>query len=242
MFYRCTASLHDSCACCRLQLLLCRVRGECGRSACSCRSGAVGAGLAGSGLPCVDDACQLVQVRCSWSSSAHLSVCASRRLREPAYGVAFTGAGLLPMEPVEESEVCCWFGWCVLEGFSQSGALVVLVEVLPGPACVASAVLLAAVFSLMVRVLWSWGLCILVKVLPRIALCRFWQRFFPGVLCLHAPVSLKLPTGTGDWLEDLGTCGIAELREEMSWRGAIPVGARGGFGVNRENSGGLSMF
>ncbi|MQM12415.1 hypothetical protein Taro_045332 [Colocasia esculenta] len=28
-----------------------------------------------------------------------------------------------------ESEVCCWFGWCVLEGFSQSGALVVLVEV-----------------------------------------------------------------------------------------------------------------
>ncbi|MQL92259.1 hypothetical protein Taro_024872 [Colocasia esculenta] len=26
------------------------------------------------------------------------------------------------------------------------------------------------------------GLCILVKVLPRIALCRFWWRFFPGVL------------------------------------------------------------
>ena len=43
--------------------------------------------------------------------------------------------------------------WLVCPGgFSQNGALVVLVEVLPGPACVASAVLLAAVFSLMVRV------------------------------------------------------------------------------------------
>ncbi|MQM12928.1 hypothetical protein Taro_045850 [Colocasia esculenta] len=29
-----------------------------------------------------------------------------------------------------EFEVCGWFGWCVLKGFSQSGALVVLVEVL----------------------------------------------------------------------------------------------------------------
>ncbi|MQM00197.1 hypothetical protein Taro_032929, partial [Colocasia esculenta] len=29
-----------------------------------------------------------------------------------------------------------------------------------------------------------WVLCILVKVLPRIALCRFWRRFFPGVLCV----------------------------------------------------------
>ncbi|MQM07369.1 hypothetical protein Taro_040208 [Colocasia esculenta] len=54
--------------------------------------------------------------------------------------------------PCVLSEVCCWFGWCVLEGFSQSDALVVLVEVLPGPACVASAVLLAAVFSLMSRI------------------------------------------------------------------------------------------
>ncbi|MQM21141.1 hypothetical protein Taro_054175, partial [Colocasia esculenta] len=36
------------------------------------------------------------------SSSAHLSVCASRRLREPACGMAFTGAGLLLVEPVED--------------------------------------------------------------------------------------------------------------------------------------------
>ncbi|MQL98980.1 hypothetical protein Taro_031697, partial [Colocasia esculenta] len=44
-----------------LQLLLCRMRGECGRSACSCRSGTVGAALAGSGLPYVKDACEPVQ-------------------------------------------------------------------------------------------------------------------------------------------------------------------------------------
>ncbi|MQM19068.1 hypothetical protein Taro_052070 [Colocasia esculenta] len=104
----CATSLHDSCACCRLQLLLCRMRSECGRSASSCCSGAVGTGLAGSGLPCVEDVCEPVQVRCSWSSSAHLSVCASRRLREPACGVAFTGAGLLPMEPMEVSWSRSW--------------------------------------------------------------------------------------------------------------------------------------
>ncbi|MQL86151.1 hypothetical protein Taro_018672, partial [Colocasia esculenta] len=39
-------------------------------------------------------------------------------------------------------------------GGSENGALVVLVEVLPGLACVASAVLLAVVFSLMVRIIW----------------------------------------------------------------------------------------
>ncbi|MQM02283.1 hypothetical protein Taro_035050, partial [Colocasia esculenta] len=59
---------------------------------------------------------------------------------------------------------------------------------------------------------------------------------------LHAPVSLKLPTGTGKWLEDRGTRGVVESDEEMSWRGAIAVGARGGFGVDWENSEGLSMF
>ncbi|MQM20260.1 hypothetical protein Taro_053279 [Colocasia esculenta] len=83
------------------------------------------------------------------------------------------------------SEVCRWFGWCVLAGFPRtvpwwfwwrfSQDLLALL-------------LLAAVFSLMVRVVWSFGLCILVKVLPRIALCRFWQRFFPGVLCVRSPI------------------------------------------------------
>ncbi|MQM19723.1 hypothetical protein Taro_052733 [Colocasia esculenta] len=83
-----------------------------------------------------------------------------------------------------------------LSGFSQNYALVVLVEVLPGPACVVSAVLLAAVFSLMVRVVWSFGLCILVKVLPRIALCRFWRRFFLGVLCVRFGPPLCCPCGS----------------------------------------------
>ncbi|MQM00109.1 hypothetical protein Taro_032841, partial [Colocasia esculenta] len=46
--------------------------------------------------------------------------------------------------------------------------------------------------------------------------------------------------GTEGCLEDRGTRGVAELREETSWRGAILVGARGGFGVNREIAGGSS--
>ncbi|MQM10489.1 hypothetical protein Taro_043381, partial [Colocasia esculenta] len=73
---------------------------------------------------------------------------------------------------------------------SHNGALVALVEVLLGPTCVASTVLLAAVFSLMVRVVWLFRLCVLVKVLPRIAPYRFWQRFFPGVLgvCFRLPL------------------------------------------------------
>ncbi|MQM02495.1 hypothetical protein Taro_035265 [Colocasia esculenta] len=81
------------------------------------------------------------------------------------------------------------------EGFFHNGAFVVLVEILLGPACVASTVLLAAVFPLIVCVLWSLGLCILVKVLPRIALCRFWWRFFPGVLCVRFGPPLCCPCG-----------------------------------------------
>ncbi|MQM01578.1 hypothetical protein Taro_034336 [Colocasia esculenta] len=49
----------------------------------------------------MEDACRQVQVQCSWSSSAHLVVCVPLRLREPACGVAFTGAGLLLVESVE---------------------------------------------------------------------------------------------------------------------------------------------
>ncbi|MQL88327.1 hypothetical protein Taro_020881 [Colocasia esculenta] len=47
------------------------------------------------------DTCRHVQALCSWSSSTHLSVCASRRLRDPACCVAFIGAWLLPVESVE---------------------------------------------------------------------------------------------------------------------------------------------
>ncbi|MQL69769.1 hypothetical protein Taro_002081 [Colocasia esculenta] len=115
-----------------------------------------------------------------------------------------------------ESEMRCWFGWCILEGFSQSGALVVLVEVLPGPACVASAVLLIAVSFLMVRVVWLFGLCILVKVLPRIALCRLWWRFFPGVLCVCFGPPLCCPCGSkcAVWLG----CVLVRFSQDGSWR------------------------
>ncbi|MQL87746.1 hypothetical protein Taro_020291 [Colocasia esculenta] len=53
---------------------------------------------------------------------------------------------------------------------------------------------------------------------------------------------LQLPTGTEGWLDDRRMGGVAELREESSWRGAILVGARGGFGVNQEIAGGSSVF
>ncbi|MQM23652.1 hypothetical protein Taro_056719, partial [Colocasia esculenta] len=106
---------------------------------------------------------------------------------------------------VERCDTCLWllsaWSWLVVssgevlpEFFSVGSgrkpfvvvlndALVVLVEVLPGPACVASAVLLAVVFSLMVRVVWvvhsgegssqDRPLSLLVEALPRNALCSF---------------------------------------------------------------------
>ncbi|MQM11999.1 hypothetical protein Taro_044907 [Colocasia esculenta] len=158
--------------------------------------------------------------------------------------MAFTGARLLPVESVEEpfsvvlvrvslGTVPCLFlpllcylrvlgmllllVWLVRSGgFFQNGAFVVLVEVLPGPASVASAVLLAAVFSLMVCVLWSLGLCILVKVLPRIALCRFWRRFFPGVLCVRFGPPLCCPCGLKCAVR-LG-CILVRFSQDGSWR------------------------
>ncbi|MQL75938.1 hypothetical protein Taro_008324 [Colocasia esculenta] len=60
------------------------------------------------------------------------------------------------------------------------------------------------------------------------------------ILQFVVPVSLKLLTSSKEWLDDCRTCGVAELREETSRRGAIPVGARGGLGVNREIAGGVS--
>ncbi|MQM02111.1 hypothetical protein Taro_034873 [Colocasia esculenta] len=74
---------------------------------------------------------------------------------------------------------------------------------------------------------------------PRAALSAHSLPLLPQ---LRAPVSLKLLTGSEEWLDDRRTRGIAELREETSRRGAIPVGARGGLGVNREIVGGSSVF
>ncbi|MQM20306.1 hypothetical protein Taro_053323 [Colocasia esculenta] len=77
-------------------------------------------------------------------------------------------------------------------------------------------VLLAAVFSLMVHVVWSFGLCILVKVLPRIALCRFWRRFFPGVLRVRFGPPLCCPCGSkcAVWLG----CVLVRFSQDGSWR------------------------
>ncbi|MQM07645.1 hypothetical protein Taro_040483 [Colocasia esculenta] len=59
------------------------------------------------------------------------------------------------------------------------------------------------------------------------------------ILQVRVPVFLELPTGSEGCLKDRGTCGGDESREETPWRGAIPVGARGGFGVNQEIAGGF---
>ncbi|MQL93062.1 hypothetical protein Taro_025697 [Colocasia esculenta] len=128
-----------------------------------------------------------------------------------------------------ESEVCCWFGWHVLEGFSQSGALVVLVEVLPGPAFVASAVVLTAVSFLMVCVIWSFGLCILVKVLPRISLCRFWWRFFPGVLrvCFGPLLCCPCDSKCAVWLGRV----LVRFSQDGSWRFLVEVLPKAALGV-----------
>ncbi|MQL99764.1 hypothetical protein Taro_032493, partial [Colocasia esculenta] len=193
----CAASLHDSCACCKLQLSLCHVRGECGRSACSCHSVAVGAGLAGSGLPCVEDACRQVQMRCSWSSSAHLGVCVPLRLREPACCVAFTStelcSALLVLVVVRFPQSCvvrvsgCY---CVALEAEDCSALVSAVAVPPqGLRCAASVGLAGAFWRVFLE--WCLGgsgggsprtglhssqdrpLSLLVEVLPRSALCLF---------------------------------------------------------------------
>ncbi|MQM12480.1 hypothetical protein Taro_045397 [Colocasia esculenta] len=65
---------------------------------------------------------------------------------------------------------------------------------------------------------------------------------FPLLPQLCAPVFLKLLTGSEEWLDDRRTRGVAELCEETSRRGAIPAGARGGLGVNREIAGSASVF
>ncbi|MQM06749.1 hypothetical protein Taro_039576 [Colocasia esculenta] len=74
---------------------------------------------------------------------------------------------------------------------------------------------------------------------PRAALSAHSLPLLPQ---LRAPVSLKLLTCSEEWLVDRRTRGVAELREETSRRGAIPVGARGGLGVNWEIAGSSRVF
>ncbi|MQL86395.1 hypothetical protein Taro_018920 [Colocasia esculenta] len=68
----------------------------------------------------------------------------------------------------------------------------------------------------MVCVLWSLGLCILVKVLPKIALCHFWRRFFPGVLCVRFGPPLCCPCGLKCAVR-LG-CILVRFSQDGSWR------------------------
>ncbi|MQL68786.1 hypothetical protein Taro_001036 [Colocasia esculenta] len=146
---------------------------------------------------------------CSCCCAACVASVVARRVRAIAARLALDSLAVVLLVwkmLARQSRLRC-IAWlpCVLVRISlrTNGALVVLVEALPEPACVASAVLLAAVFSLMVRVVWSWGLCILVKVLPTIALCHFWRRFFPGVLCVLVSKFLGRAGGTcvSLWLE-----------------------------------------
>ncbi|MQL70875.1 hypothetical protein Taro_003212 [Colocasia esculenta] len=88
-------------------------------------------------------------------------------------------------------EVCYWFGWCVLEGFPRTVPWWFWWRFSQDQLAL---FLLAAVFSLMIRVVWSFGSCILVKVLPKIALLSLLVKVLPrSALCLfRATVVLPL--------------------------------------------------
>ncbi|MQL73513.1 hypothetical protein Taro_005850, partial [Colocasia esculenta] len=136
-----------------------------------------------------------------------------RHLPVVVVGLVLTGCELwlrciawLPYVLVRFSiTVCC----CPGEGFSQgcsmlNDALVVLVEVVPGSARVASAVLLAAMFSLMVYCA-VWLGCVLVRF-SQDGSWRFWWRFSP-----------KLLHGAGSLLCFLASCVLAQM---VVWAGA----------------------
>ncbi|MQM10507.1 hypothetical protein Taro_043404 [Colocasia esculenta] len=80
---------------------------------------------------------------------------------------------------------------------------------------------------------WSWR--------PGVAVDLLASSYVVVDCMILAAVSVDvLGGGTEGCLEDCGTRGNAELREETPFRGAIFVGARGGLGVNREIVGGGS--
>ncbi|MQM23770.1 hypothetical protein Taro_056839 [Colocasia esculenta] len=199
--FGCVRAAEAERACVLLGLHRCRVVvcGTGGRCLCP-----VGCPSVVGGVCCVGCVfglgCLCAVVRCA--RDAELSRCLVCRVA-PLGERATLACGLFL------ARFCC----CRATSESENGALVVLVEVLPGPACVASAVLFATVFSLMVRVV---GLCILVKVLPKIALCRFWWKFFPGVLCVCFGPPLSCPCGLrcSVWLG----CILVRFSQNGSWR------------------------
>ncbi|MQL91866.1 hypothetical protein Taro_024482 [Colocasia esculenta] len=106
-------------------------------------------------------------------------MCASRRLREPAYGVTFTGVGLLPVEPVEG-----WAGafWRIFPerclGGSGGGSPRTGLRCFCSPAC--CNVLSDGPCCLVVWIVHSGEgssqdrpLSLLAEVLPKSALCLF---------------------------------------------------------------------
>ncbi|MQM05875.1 hypothetical protein Taro_038692 [Colocasia esculenta] len=297
----CVTSLQDLCAhCSGLQLLL---RGECGRSVCSCHGGAVGAGLVGSGLSLVDDGCRQVQVQCSCSSSVHLGVSATVAERACVWcglhrctvvlcgtglsvftlmvipccwGVCCVGlvCGLLSVRYcalcstrsallltlsrcsmchvaslVERCDTYLWLmsAWCwlvvssgevlpesfsIVSGGSEGlryavGLAGAFLRVFPerclggfgggSPSTCLCCFCSSACFSVLSDgpCCLVVGLCILVKVLTRIALCRFWRRFFPGVLCVHFGPPLCCPCGSkcAVWLG----CVLVMFSQDGSW-------------------------
>ncbi|MQL86670.1 hypothetical protein Taro_019202, partial [Colocasia esculenta] len=104
---------------------------------------------------------------------------------------------------------------CVL-----SGALVVLVDILPGPACVASAVLLAAVFSLMVGssqecfVFVSGHRCVAPVVRDELSLLPV------GLSMLQSAWALSVK-GAGGLLRFLASCVLTQM---VVWAGASVAG------------------
>ncbi|MQM08949.1 hypothetical protein Taro_041805 [Colocasia esculenta] len=91
---------------------------------------------------------------------------------------------------------------------------------------------------------WSWRPGVAVDWLAsRLTRGRLSQlTLFSLLPQLHALVFLKLLTGFVEWLDDHRMRDVAKLREKTSRRGAIPVGACRGLGVNREIVGSSSVF
>ncbi|MQM23321.1 hypothetical protein Taro_056386 [Colocasia esculenta] len=261
---------------------LCRVRGERGCSVCSCHGGAVGGGLAGSGLPHMEDAGRQVQGCCLWNrwkvprrcwlSPCCWGVCCHccvfglvylcavvRCARDIELSRCLACCVALLVERcdtclwlssawcwlvVDSSEVLleffsvgsdgrlfrarfcycrapqslrCVFGWLVHSGGffperclsgSGGGSPKTGLRCFCSPAC--CSVLSNGPCCLVV------GLCILVKVLPRIALCRFWWRFFPGVLRVCFGPLLCCPCGSKCAVR-LG-CVLVRVSQDGSWR------------------------
>ncbi|MQL96195.1 hypothetical protein Taro_028867, partial [Colocasia esculenta] len=119
---------------------------------------------------------------------------------------------------------CC----CPGEGFSQdySALISAVAVVLPQGLRYAASVGLAGAFWRVFperRLGGSGGgcprLCMLVKVLPRIALCRFWWRFFPGVLCVCFGATVVLPL----WFEVCRLVGLRSVYLGIVGRGTVPL-------------------